>query len=190
VLVFPAGRGDQVDEYDGGVIQIRPTNINDDRELIFRRNVYIAAEELKTRKADVLKRSEVLFNNMNSQEQVGKTVWFDLEGDCFSSNHITRIGTKSAELNPQYLAAVLNLCQRRKVFFKLCTNWNNQSGPGSDILARMPVPLPKPARQAAMVSKLEAVREKARTLREQARADPEKAKRGIEAVILGTEGGE
>jgi type I restriction enzyme S subunit len=143
---FPAGRSDQVDEEDGGVIQIRPTNVNDDRELIFLRNVYIAAEELKTRRADVLKRREVLFNNTNSQEQVGKTVWFDLEGDYFSSNHITRIGTKSAELNPQYLAALLNLYQRRKVFFKLCTNWNNQSGVGSDILARMPIPMPKPAR--------------------------------------------
>jgi len=184
---FPAGRGDQVDEEDGGVIQIRPTNLNDDRELIFRRNVYIAAEELKTRKADVLKRREVLFNNTNSQEQVGKTVWFDLDGDYFSSNHITRIGAKSAELNPQYLAAVLNLYQRRKVFFKLCTNWNNQSGVGSDILARMPVPMPKPTRQAAIVEKLEAVRDKARALRDQARTDLEKAKRDIEALILGKE---
>ena len=182
---FPAGRGDQVDEEDGGVIQIRPTNLNDDRELIFRRNVYISAKELKTRKADVLKRSEVLFNNTNSQEQVGKTVWFDLEGDYFSSNHITRIKTKSDDLNPQYLAALLNLYQRKKVFFKLCTNWNNQSGVGSDILARMPVPLPKPGRQEAIVGKLEAVRDKALALREQARADLEKAKRDIEDLILG-----
>jgi type I restriction enzyme S subunit len=135
----------------------------------------------------VLKRREVLFNNTNSQEQVGKTVWFDLDGHYFSSNHITRIGTKSAELNPQYLAAVLNIYQRRKVFFKLCTNWNNQSGVGSDILQRMPVPIPKPARQTAIVERLEVVRDKARALREQARADLEKAKRDIEALILGKE---
>ena len=182
---FPAGRGDQVDEDDGGVIQIRPTNLTDDRELVFRRNVYIAAQELKTRTGDVLKRREVLFNNTNSQEQVGKTVWFDLEGDYFSSNHITRIGTKSAELNPQYLAAVLNLYQRRKAFFKLCTNWNNQSGVGADILQRIPVPVPKPTRQKAIVERLEAIRDKARALREQARADLEKAKRDIETLILG-----
>ena len=182
---FPAGRGDQVDEDDGGVIQIRPTNLTDDRELVFRRNVYIAAQELKTRTGDVLKRREVLFNNTNSQEQVGKTVWFDMDGDYFSSNHITRIGTKSAELNPQYLAAVLNLYQRRKVFFKLCTNWNNQSGVGSDILQRMPIPLPKPTRQTEIVKRLEAIRCKATKLREQARTDLEKAKRDIEAMILG-----
>lgn len=187
VTGFPAGRGDQVDEDDGGIIQIRPTNLSDDRELVFKRNVYIAASELKTRKADVLKRDEVLFNNTNSQEQVGKTVWFDLEGDYFSSNHITRIGVKTDELNPQYLTYVLNLYQRRKVFFKLCTNWNNQSGVGSDILQRVPIPLPKLARQAEIVKRLESVRAKARDLREQARSELEKAKRDIEALILGKE---
>lgn len=190
VTGFPAGRGDQVDEDDGGIIQIRPTNLSDDRELVFKRNVYIAASELKTRKADVLKRGEVLFNNTNSQEQVGKTVWFDLEGDYFSSNHITRIGAKTGELDPQYLAYILNLYQRRKVFFRLCTNWNNQSGVGSDILQRIPIPLPKPARQAEIVKRLESVRAKARAFRERARADLEKAKRDIEALIIGKESSE
>lgn len=185
---FPAGRGDQADEDDGGIIQIRPTNLSNDRELVFNRNVYIAVSELKTRKSDVLKRGEVLFNNTNSQEQVGKTVWFDLERDYFSSNHITRIGAKTGELDPQYLAYILNLYQRRKVFFKLCTNWNNQSGVGSDVLQRIPIPLPKPMRQAEIVKRLETVRAKARVLREQAHTDIEKAKRDIEALILGKEG--
>ena len=184
---FAAGRHDQVDDDDGGVIQIRPTNLSNDRELVFNRNVYIASDELKTRKADVLKRQEVLFNNTNSQEQVGKTVWFDLEGDYFSSNHITRIGTKISKLNPQYLVYLLNLYQRRKVFFKLCTNWNNQSGVGSDILQRLLIPLPNPTRQKEIVEKLDSVRNKANKLREQARADFDKAKRDIEALILGRE---
>jgi hypothetical protein len=110
---FPAGRGEQVGEEEDGIIQIRPTNLSDDREIIFRRNVYIAASELKKRKADVLRRGEVLFNNTNSQEQVGKTVRFDLEGNYFSSNHITRIGTKASDLSPLFLTHALNLYQRR-----------------------------------------------------------------------------
>lgn len=184
---FPAGRGDQVDEDAGGIIQIRPTNLSNDRELIFNRNVYIDSDELKPRKGDILKRREVLFNNTNSQEQVGKTVWFDLEDDYFSSNHITRIGTKADILNPRFLAYILNLYQRRKAFFKLCTNWNNQSGVGSDILQCIPIPVPKPKRQLEVVSRLEIVREKANALRAQARVDLEKAKRNIEAQILGKE---
>lgn len=187
VTGFPAGRADQVDGDDGGVIQIRPTNLSDDRELIFRRNVYIAASALDSRKSDVLRRGEVLFNNTNSQERVGKTVCFDLDGNYFCSNHITRIGTKENVMNPLYLASVLNLYQRRKVFFKLCTNWNNQSGVGNDILQRVPVPLPHPTRQSAIVSRLQAVQDQARNLREQARDDLEKAKRDIESIILGRE---
>lgn len=183
---FAAGRGEQSDE-DGGIIQIRPTNMSNDRELVFNRNVTIAASELESRKLDVLKRGEALFNNTNSQEQVGKTVYFDLEGDYFSSNHITRIGTKADELNAQYLGYVLNLYQRNKVFFKLCTNWNNQSGVGVDVLQKIPIPLPSPKQQAAIVAKLEAIRDEARKLRQQAAADLEKAKREIEALILGKE---
>jgi hypothetical protein len=183
---FAAGRNDQSDE-DGGVIQIRPTNLSADRELTFRRNICIAASQLKTRKADVLRRGEVIFNNTNSQEQVGKTAYFDLDGDYFSSNHITRIGTKSGLLDAQYLAYLLNLYQRHKVFFKLCTNWNNQSGVGMDILQRIPIPLPSPNRQSAIVAHLEGISEQARSLREQAQAELEKTKREIEAYLLGKE---
>ena len=181
---FAAGRSDQADE-ETGIIQIRPTNLSDDRELIFRRNVHIAASELKARKADVLKLGEVLFNNTNSQEQVGKTAYFDRDGDYFSSNHITRIATKDSRLNAQYLGYVLNLYQRQKVFFKLCTNWNNQSGVGTDILERIPIPLPNPTRQTAIVARLETIREQARTLRRQAATELDAVKREIEALILG-----
>jgi len=184
---FPAGRSEQADVDYGRIIQIRPTNLSNDRELVFTRNVYIASSELKHRKSDILKRNEVLFNNTNSQEQVGKTVWFDLEGNYFSSNHITRIGTKSGELNPQYLAYILNFYQRKKVFFKLCTNWNNQSGVSSNILKRIPIPLPNLVRQTEIVMRLDTIHAKAHTLREQARADLEEAKREIETLILGNE---
>jgi type I restriction enzyme S subunit len=191
---FAAGRGDQSDEGDG-IIQIRPTNLSDERELIFRRNVYIAANELKTRKADLLKPGEVLFNNTNSQEQVGKTAYFNLDGNYFSSNHITRIAAKTSRLNAQYLCYVLNLYQRQKVFFKLCTNWNNQSGVGTDILQRIPIPVPVSTaqkdtltRQAEIVARLEDVRDQARKLRRQANEELEKSKREIETLTLGREG--
>jgi len=183
---FAAGRSDQSDE-EGAIIQIRPTNLSNDRELIFTRNVTIAAAELATRKPDILKRGEVLFNNTNSQEQVGKTVYFDLNSNYFCSNHITRIASKSDQLNPQYLSHILNLYQRQKVFFKLCTNWNNQSGVGVDVLEKIPIPLPKLERQALIVEKLEKICGEARKLRLQAAEELQQAKTEIEALILGKE---
>ena len=181
---FAAGRGDQAEE-ENGIIQIRPTNLSEERELVFHRNVYIHKDELEKRPSDVLKRGEVLFNNTNSQEQVGKTVLFDLPGEYFSSNHITRIATDKERLHPQFLCYLLNLYQRRQAFFKLCTNWNNQSGVGSDILARLPIPLPNIETQTEIVTKLNDICEQANNLREEAAAQLETAKREIEAMILG-----
>ncbi|MDP2269044.1 MAG: restriction endonuclease subunit S, partial [Deltaproteobacteria bacterium] len=181
---FAAGRNDQGDKEDG-IIHIRPTNITEDRELIFRRNVYIAPSELGTRLFDRLKRHEVLFNNTNSQEQVGKTVYFDLEGDYFCSNHITRIATDGDRLNPKYLVYILNLYQRQKVFFKLCTNWNNQSGVGADVLSKITVPLSGLERQKQIVLRLDKIRADALALRRKAALELDEAKKYIEAMILG-----
>jgi hypothetical protein len=183
---FPAGRSDQSDE-DGGIIQIRPTNLNDDRELVFRRNIYVASTELKKRPTDVLQRREVLFNNTNSQEQVGKTAYFDLAGEYFCSNHITRITTDCNQLDPQFLGYVLNLYQRHNVFFKLCTNWNNQSGVGVDVLEKIPIPLPDPVRQKQIVHRLEKIRIEAQELRCKAASELEKSKKIVETLILGQE---
>jgi len=181
---FAAGRNDQGKEEDG-IIQIRPTNISDDRELVFQRNVYIAPPELRKRPFDKLKRHEVLFNNTNSQEQVGKTVYFDLEGDYFCSNHITRIASEGDQLDPQYLFYILNLYQRQKVFFKLCTNWNNQSGVGVDVLSKILVPFPGLECQKKIVLRLDKIRIDAKELRCKAALELDEAKKAIEAMILG-----
>lgn len=183
---FAAGRDEQSDD-DDGIVQIRPTNLSNDCELVFHRNVKIASSESNNRKADLLRRGEVLFNNTNSQEQVGKTVYFDLDGPFFCSNHITRLGIRSDKLNPCYLAYVLTLYQRHKVFYKLCTNWNNQSGVGSDVLKRIPIPVPAPKSQIAIVTKLNGIRDAARKLRKKAVSELEQAKQGIDNLILGEE---
>ncbi|PQV65131.1 Restriction endonuclease S subunit [Abditibacterium utsteinense] len=176
---FAAGRDDQSDEE--GIIQIRPTNMGSDRDLIFDRNVYIAASETDNRAADLLTRGEVLFNNTNSQELVGKTAYFDIEGRYFCSNHITRI-VPDNRLDPQYLCAVLNLYQYRRVFFRNCTNWNNQSGVGRDILERLLIPVPDDVEtQKKIVEQLEAKRNIGRNLNAQAKAQLA----GIDALLLG-----
>lgn len=127
----------------------------------------------------------MLFNNTNSQEQVGKTVYFDLEGDYFCSNHITRIATDGDRLDPQYLVYILNLYKRQKVFFKLCTNWNNQSGVGADVLSKITVPLPGLERQKQIVLRLDKIRANAQDLRRKAAVELEETKKAIEAMILG-----
>lgn len=182
---FAAG-GDMQQFDEGGVIQLRPTNINVNRELVFDRNVYLDQALLQAKPDDIVQCGEVLFNNTNSQELVGKTVYMNIEGQpFFCSNHITRISTISSELHPEYLTAILNAYQRLKVFFSLCTNWNNQSGVNVELLRHLPIPVHDINKQAAIAEHIGSIRHEAKRLRQQAEAELEAAKQKIEALLLG-----
>ncbi len=134
---FAAGKENQTNR--DGIIQIRPTNLDEQGILKFDKNIYVP-KDISTEY--LLQKGEVLFNNTNSQELVGKTAYFDLDGNFTSSNHITRIQTDTNRLLPQYLAIVLNVYQRNKVFFNICVNWNNQSGVNVELLKSLLIPLP------------------------------------------------
>ena len=138
---FAAGKSEQSDS-KVGIIQIRPTNINDDRLLCFDKNIYINPDNVKLKEQNLLQKGEVLFNNTNSQELVGKTAFFNIEGEFFCSNHITRIGVKREVVNPIFLTYILNLLQKNNVFYNTCTNWNNQSGVNIELLKTYNIPLP------------------------------------------------
>lgn len=180
---FAAGKNEQSRNAED-IIQIRPTNINEESEFVFDRNVYINRNDLNTHKADILNTGEVLFNNTNSQEQVGKTIYFNLKSDYLCSNHITRIKT-SNNLNPQYLADLFNLYKRKFVFYRLCTNWNNQSGIGLDVLGNVEIPLLPLPKQNQIATHIHSIRSRAKQLREHATTELEQAKKKVEKMILG-----
>jgi restriction endonuclease S subunit len=181
---FAAGYANQGTEGDG-ILQIRPTNISDDRRLIFDRNIYVKQEAVEKQPGDILVKGEVLFNNTNSQELVGKSVVFNLDGHYFCSNHITRIKVKESALVNDYLAAILNLYQRRGVFYRICTNWNNQSGVNIELLKTVRIPLPTSEVQRGISSEIRSRMSQADKLRQQAKVEFEKAKAEVERLILG-----
>lgn len=179
---FAAGKGNQSSNPEDP-IQIRPTNISDKREFQFDRNIYIPSSEIESRKSDLCQLGEVLFNNTNSQELVGKSVLFNLKGNYFCSNHLTRIKTEES-LNPSFLNHLLNLYQRNQVFFKLCTNWNNQSGVNVQVLNQLPIPLPKPDVQKEIANNIDLKRQEAHRLEQEANVIFEKARLQVEEMIL------
>ncbi|MCF3607947.1 N-6 DNA methylase [Planktothrix agardhii 1033] len=181
---FASGKQDQSQDIND-IIQIRPTNINESREFIFNRNVFISRDKLQDKINDVLIKNEVLFNNTNSQELVGKSILFDLEGEFFCSNHITRIKVYSQKIIPRYLTHLLNLYQRKQVFYKLCTNWNNQSGVNVDVLKTVKIPIPPLEKQNKIAEHITKIREQAKQLQEEAKRELEEAKIEVEKMILG-----
>lgn len=141
-----AGKKDQTDK-NNGIIQIRPTNIDRNGMLIFDKNIYVPFDTTMPS----LQRDDVLFNNTNSQELVGKTAIYKGDTPYRFSNHITRIRVNKEKIIPDFLWLILNIYQQRDIFYSICTNWNNQSGIGIELLKSIKIPLPKMCIQQKIV---------------------------------------
>ncbi len=176
------GAGKQDQAIDGnGIIQIRPTNIDENGLLKFDRNVYIPYDS----EFDCLDVDDVLFNNTNSQELVGKTAILKEQIELCYSNHITKIKVAKEKINPDYLWIMLNLYQRHKVFYSICTNWNNQSGIGLDLLKSLKIPLPPIEKQNEIAKHIQDIHLQAKSQKEDAISILDSAKQEVEKMILG-----
>lgn len=122
---FAAGKQDQADNLpeDQRVPHLRPFSITPEGELSFETKKYVPKSRLKSE--DYCKKNEVIFNNTNSPDLVGKTTVFDSDVLCAASNHMTRITVKEG-VNPYYVAAFFNVLLSIGYWKLLCTNFNNQ----------------------------------------------------------------
>jgi len=175
-----AGKQDQAIDQNG-IIQIRPTNIDENGLLKFDRNIYLPFEA----KADTLDVGDVLFNNTNSQELVGKTAILKEQKELCYSNHITRIKVDQNKLVPDFLWVILNVYQKNRVFYSICTNWNNQSGIGLELLKSLKIPLPPLEKQTEIANHIQSIHSRAKALQHEATRVLEEAKREVEKMILG-----
>lgn len=185
---FAVGRQNQVEE-GNGILQIRPTNIDNNGRLKYDKNVFVPEKDgIPFLESDV-----VLLNNTNSQEWVGKTTYFANEDNrkVYMSNHITAIIVDRSKILPEYLCAILNMYRRHKVFYSICTNWNNQSGIGLDLLKSLYIPLftddrqESLSRQQQIVDKINAIYHEADECILSANRIMEEAKARVESMIIG-----
>lgn len=185
---FAVGRQDQV-EAENGILQIRPTNIDNNGRLKYDKNVYVP----EMSDIPFIESGVVLFNNTNSQEWVGKTTYFANEDNMkvYTSNHITAIDVDRSKILPEYLCAILNMYQRHKVFYSICTNWNNQSGIGLDLLKSLHIPLftndrkDSLRRQQEIVDRINSIYQEADECISSADCIMAEAKAKVESMIIG-----
>lgn len=185
---FAAGHMIQ-NQDEEGIIQIRPTNIADNGTIILNKNIYIKDHYLETKSEYLLKPKEVLFNNTNSQELVGKSAIFNFTGNYFCSNHITRILAKPDKILAEYLCLILNDYRRIGIFFGICTNWNNQSGVNINLLKKLKIPVPSLAIQNDIVKEIKMRQINAQTLLIDAENEIVRAKEKVNSIILGVDYG-
>ena len=181
---FAAGKQDQADDLpdDKRVPQLRPFSITPHGQLSFETQKYVPISRLQPK--DFCKFGEVIFNNTNSAEWVGKTAVFDADRACATSNHITRITLKEG-VNPYYIAAFFNMLRSMGYWKLLCTFFNNQAGVNTETLKSVRILLPPKDVQERIANEVHMRKQLAESLKTQAEQDWSKAKAKFEKELLG-----
>jgi type I restriction enzyme S subunit len=130
-----------------GVVQLRMNNVTNDGRLDWSSFIRVPADA-DTLAAYCLKNGDVLFNNTNSTDLVGKTALFEsYDKPVVFSNHFARIRTDAEKLYPRFLALWLQHQWQRRVFANICDRWIGQSAVQRDKLLALEIALPPLAEQ-------------------------------------------
>jgi type I restriction enzyme S subunit len=101
------------------------------------------------------KTGDILFNNTNSTDMVGKTGLFvGLDEPVVFSNPFTRIRVDTQKADPAYFAYFLNSLWWKGVFRDLCQRWIGQSALKFSVLAELDAPFPDPLTQRRIAARL------------------------------------
>lgn len=146
---FPCGNSAK--DIDG-VLHIRPMNITPDGRFTVNGSKFINPDDLPPEY--LVKAGDVLFNNTNSKELVGKTCFVSENLNAGYSNHITRIRTDK-QILPRYLALVLQHMYENGVFLQLCNKWVGQAAINIKTLSAQIIPLPPLEIQEKIIVEIE-----------------------------------
>jgi type I restriction enzyme, S subunit len=139
-----------------GIAHLRPMNVTTEGRISLSELKYVPETEVD-RDERWIKAGEVLFNNTNSPELVGKTaIYTDPIRRAFS-NHMTRIRCRDNAINSSYCALMLHHHWQIGYFQEVCNNHVSQASVGRDTLLDTEFPLPPFAEQRRIVAKVEAL---------------------------------
>ena len=138
-----------------GIPHIRPMNLTKDGQFTWHGLKRISDEDFRGREDFTLLPGDVLFNNTNSKELVGKTCYIDEQIHGGFSNHITRIRVDGERCISGFLAHVLHAAWRKGVFLERANKWIGQAGINTKSLSGFLIPLPPLEVQQEIVAEIE-----------------------------------
>jgi type I restriction enzyme M protein len=138
-----------------GVPHVRPMNINEDGYFVAEGMKWISEDEYKGREEYALEPGDVLFNNTNSVELVGKTCLIEAPIRGGFSNHMTRIRVNRDICVPRFLSLLLHSAWRKGQFTERATRWVGQAGINAQSLSQFELPLPPLEVQKEIVAEVE-----------------------------------
>jgi type I restriction enzyme S subunit len=137
-----------------GVLHLRPFSVTDDCRLVTSSAPRIPAAAIPSNKMGFQK-GDILFNNTNSIELVGKSAIFSSPFEASFSNHMTRIRIDLSQAEPGYVHAYLRHLFNRRFFQDRATRWVGQAAFGTAQLKALEVPLPPLDEQQRIVRLLD-----------------------------------
>jgi type I restriction enzyme S subunit len=133
-----------------GVIHLRPMNVSRLGKLDF--DNFKSVEDNSSRR---IQKGDILFNNTNSAELVGKTALVDVDGDFAFSNHMTRLRFPAEKVLHEYMAVLLHSFWMSGYFNEICSNHVNQASVSIKRLEQVEVSLPPIDEQHKIIELLE-----------------------------------
>jgi type I restriction enzyme S subunit len=148
------GFANQPDQHGLGTPHLRTNNVSEEGriDLSVVKTVSPSKEQLQRYS---LIPGDILFNNTNSQELVGKTAFFEEAGLYLFSNHMTRIRVEDKVADPRFVARYLHWAWKTGGFRSMVTQWVNQAAINRSQLAKLILPLPPLSEQRRIVEILD-----------------------------------
>jgi type I restriction enzyme S subunit len=144
---FPSGRHNASGV---GVPHLRPMNVSRDGRIDLETVKYV-----EDKAGARIQSGDVLFNNTNSPDLVGKTAFFDRAGDWAYSNHMTRLRSSGAT-DGRFLAVQLHWLWMTGFYKTILNNHVNQASVATkNLLANVSVLVPPLAEQRRIVAAIE-----------------------------------
>jgi len=156
---------------EDGIPQLRPYNIANWNKIDLSQMTYVPMN-MEGIEDYFIRVDDVLFNNTNSIELVGRAAVFkESSGKYTYSNHITRLRVRDLYF-PEYISWAINSLWLKGVFYLKATKWIGQAGISNKKLLSIKIPLPfrnnQPniEKQKEIASYLDSVYEKIKALKE------------------------
>jgi len=144
-------------EVPDGYVHLRTHNIDVYGNLNFDLLIKIDNSKVDA-KHSKLKKGDVIFNNTNSKELVGKTCIVDKDYDYGYSNHLTKIQVNHKIIKPEFLVLYLNKLFNDGYFLQICNKWIGQAGVNNSMLNDIFVPIPDLNKQTEIFEQYEKIK--------------------------------
>lgn len=152
-----------------GIPHLRTFNVDTSGKLNLSEFIYIP-ENLISKNGFGLKKGDILFNNTNSKELVGKSSIVEEDLPYAFSNHLTRLRISYKEIIPEWILLTLINLWQKGYFLYNSVKWIGQAGFSAEKLKNLEIPVPPIEKQKRIVKKLEKILSKiqeARALRQE-----------------------